>query len=418
MNLFTGSTVTEDPWADVPPPPEESWLDESVPAVPGSVPTVREPGTVASSPVPGTAPEPSDVGISTVPGPVVTVGEPGTAGTVQVTVPGSRIGGTEPGTAGTVRYVDVAALLDGALPEPPAPDLLRRSDSNALFYAGQVNLLFGDPESGKTWVALAAVEEALREGGTALVVDLDHNGPAATLSRLVALGAPVAALRDPSRFLYCEPDDRIEMAAVVAHMAEWKPGVAVVDSIGELLPLFGSSSNSADEFTTVHTRVLKPLARTGAAVLAVDHLAKGQDSRAHGPGGTAAKRRAIGGVSIRVKVKDAFTPGHGGAAYLSVNKDRHGGLRAHCPTGDREPLAGVFKLNAFTDGVLTWTVTAPADGERNPDETAPPGDVAAVNELDPPPSTVDDAQTRLRWNRQRTAHALKAWREQPASGTA
>jgi hypothetical protein len=89
-----------------------------------------------------------------------------------------------------VRYVDVAALLDGTLPEPPAPDLLRRSDSNALFYAGQVNLLFGDPESGKTWVALAAVEEALHKGGTALVVDLDHNGPAATLSRLVALGAP------------------------------------------------------------------------------------------------------------------------------------------------------------------------------------------------------------------------------------
>ncbi len=420
--------------------------------VPGSVPLLREPGTADGSPVPGTAREPSDLGDYddseqptgrepqkqselTVPGSVPPMREPQNRKNrrsepygserrepprepqkqSELTVPGSRSRGTEPGT---VRYVDVAALLDGTLPEPPAPDLLRRSDSNALFYAGQVNLLFGDPESGKTWVALAAVEEALREGRTALVVDLDHNGPAATLSRLVALGAPVVALRDPSRFLYCEPDDRIEMAGVVAHMAKWHPGVAVVDSIGELLPLFGSSSNSADEFTTVHTRVLKPLARSGAAVLAVDHLAKGQDSRAHGPGGTAAKRRAIGGVSVRVKVKDAFTPGHGGAAYLSVNKDRHGGLRAHCPTGDREPLAGVFKLNAFADGVLTWTVAAPVEGERNPDETAPPSDVAAVNALDPPPSTVDDAQTRLRWNRQRTAHALKAWREQPAGRTA
>jgi len=244
------------------------------------------------------------------------------------------------------------------------------------------------------------------------VVDLDHNGPAATLSRLVALGAPVAALRDPSRFLYCEPDDRIEMLAVVAHMAEWHPGVAVVDSIGELLPLFGSSSNSADDFTTVHTRVLKPLARTGAAVLAVDHLAKGQDSRAHGPGGTAAKRRAIGGVSLRVKVKDAFTPGKGGSAYLSVNKDRHGGLRAHCPIGDREPLAGLFKLDAFTAGVLTWSVSSPGAGERNPDESAPPGDIAAVAALEPAPDTVDDAQFRLRWGRQRTSRAVKAWREQ------
>ncbi|QIP41097.1 hypothetical protein G9444_3853 [Rhodococcus erythropolis] len=194
-------------------------------------------------------------------------------------------------------------------------------------------------------------------------------------------------------------------------MRTWRPSVAVVDSIGELLPLFGSNSNSADDFTTVHTRVLKPLARTGACVLAVDHLAKGQDSRAHGPGGTAAKRRAIGGVSLRVKVKDAFTPGKGGSAYLSVNKDRHGGLREHCPTGDREPLAGIFSLLAFSDGILEWEVKAPKDSDRNPEESAPPGDVAQVAALDPAPETVDEAQTALRWGRQRTSRAVKAWRE-------
>lgn len=383
------------------------------------------------SAVPGTDPEPRT---ATVPGSHPPMREPGNQSNRRsepygsearepprepqkqsgLTVPGSRIGGTEPGTA---RYTDVAALLDGTLPEPPAPHLLTRSDGHALFYAGQVNWVFGDPEGGKTWVCLAAAEESLSHGGAALVVDLDHNGAAATLSRLIALGAPLGALRDPARFLYCEPDDRTDMLAVVADMADWKPDVAVVDSVGELLPLFGSSSNSADDFTTVHTRVLKPLARIGAAVLAVDHLAKGQDSRAHGPGGTAAKRRAIGGVSIRVKVKDAFTPGHGGSAYLSVNKDRHGGLRAHCPTGDREPLAGVFKLNAFTDGVLTWAVAAPAVGERNPDETAPPGDIAAIAALDPPPETVDDARERLRWQKQRTAWAMKAWREQTSNPT-
>jgi len=395
MDLYAGSPVTIDPYADVPPLEEEPWPEEF--------------GTDSGSTVPGTDPEPSDLAISAVPGSVPTVREPRTVTTDPAAVPGSGIGGREPGTA---RYVDVAALLDGTLPEPPAPTRLRRSDGVGMAYAGQVNLIFGDPEGGKTWFCLAAAEEALRQGGTVLVIDLDHNGAAATLSRLIALGAPVPALRDPGRFLYCEPDDRTEILTVVADMAEWQPDVAVVDSIGELLPLFGSSSNSADDFTTVHTRVLKPLARTGAAVLAVDHLAKGQDSRAHGPGGTAAKRRAIGGVSLRVKVKDAFTPGKGGSAYLSVNKDRHGGLRAHCPTGDREPLAGVFKLNAFADGVLTWTVTAPAEGEHNPDETAPPGDLAAVSELDPPPETVDDAQTRLRWGRQRTARAVKAWREQ------
>lgn len=209
-----------------------------------------------------------------------------------------------------------------------------------------------------------------------------------------------------------KPEDRTELRQVVDDSKLWRPAVAVVDSIGELLPLHGLNSNSADEFTAVHSNVLKPLAKAGAAVLAVDHLAKSPDSRAHGPGGTAAKRRAIGGVSIRVKARKPFTPGHGGEALLLVNKDRHGGLRANCPVGDREPVAGTFRLLAFTDGILEWQLLPPVDGERNEDESAPSEDIAAVASLEPPPSTVEDARERLGWRKQRAANALRAWREQ------
>lgn len=72
---------------------------------------------------------------------------------------------TEPSmsvTSNNVRYGDVAALLAGELPEPPAPTVLRRTDGHGVFYAGQVNSLFGEPESGKTWIALAAAAEVLR----------------------------------------------------------------------------------------------------------------------------------------------------------------------------------------------------------------------------------------------------------------
>jgi hypothetical protein len=281
-----------------------------------------------------------------------------------------------------------------------------------VFYKGQVNWLFGDPESGKTWVCLACVVEALLAGLRVLVVDLDHNGPASTVARLLALGAPEDKLRDPGKFRYCEPEDRTELVQVVKDCKTFRPAVAVVDSVGELLPLYGANSNSSDEFTVVHTNVLKPLAKAGAAVLAVDHLAKGADSRAHGPGGTAAKRRAIGGVSIRVKSTVAFTPGHGGEALLTINKDRHGGVRAHCPVGDREPVVGRFKLRAFKDDVLAWELVAPATDERNEDESAPPEDVDAVGRLDPPPENVEDVRVRLQWRKQRASNALRAWREQ------
>ena len=107
---------------------------------------------------------------------------------------------------------------------------------------------------------------------------------------------------------------------MVKDTKKWRPAVAVVDSIGELLPLHGANSNNSGEFTTVHTNVLKPLAKAGAAVLAVDHLAKSPDSRAQGPGCTAAKRCAIGGVSVRVKARRPFTPGRGGEALPVVNR--------------------------------------------------------------------------------------------------
>ncbi len=324
------------------------------------------------------------------------------------------------------RYFDVAALLAGTLPDPPTPVYGIRDDTHALFYGGEVNLVFGDPESGKTWLALAAAREVLGEHGEgrALVIDLDHNGPAPTVARLLALGAHKAALGDPERFLYVEPEDRAHLLGVVADMRTWTPNVVVLDSLGELLPLFGSSSNSADEYTDAHRAALKPLAKTGAAVLVIDHLAKGADSRNLGPGGTTAKRRTIGGVSLRVTVKQPFTPGQGGAAWLTVNKDRHGGLRRHCPIGGREAAAGLFRLDpsSLGNGLLEAVIRAPREGDRPPTSFAIGGadndkladDVATLAALNPAPHSKRDVIDRLSWGSDRAHRALKAWRAQPA----
>src|SRR3954471_31571 len=97
-------------------------------------------------------------------------------------------------------WADVAAFLEGGIPDPPRPVSLRRVDGHALFYAGKVNVLFGDPESGKSWIAYAAVAQALGEGRRCTIIDVDHNGMREVISRLLALGAPPSALGDPERF--------------------------------------------------------------------------------------------------------------------------------------------------------------------------------------------------------------------------
>lgn len=92
------------------------------------------------------------------------------------------------------------------------------------------------------------------------MLDLDHNGITATVTRLLMLGAPKDQLRDQNVFRYCEPEDRAAVGSVIEDCKRWRPAVAVVDSIGEFMPMLGANSNSADEFTNIHTRVLKPLA--------------------------------------------------------------------------------------------------------------------------------------------------------------
>lgn len=325
----------------------------------------------------------------------------------------SDTSGTRPGHVPTPRYIDVAALLAGALPEPPKPTVCPRTDGVGLFYRGQLNVAFGDPESGKTLLTDHATAVELDSGGRVLRIDLDHNGPQSTIGRLLAMGAKPEALADPGLFLYIEPEDAREVRQICDHMNEWRPTLVILDSLGELLPMFGSNSNSADEFTNCHQAVIKPLVRTGACVVAIDHLSKGADSRAYGMGGTMAKRRVIGGSSIRVGVDRAFAPGKGGSAYLSINKDRHGGLRAMSPaTGDKEELAGKFVLWPEPDGRVRAEVRAPKADERNPGETVPDADIAELAKLDPPPKSGNDAAERMSWRATRARAAFKAWKTQ------
>ncbi|OBH20822.1 bifunctional DNA primase/polymerase [Mycolicibacter sinensis] len=257
------------------------------------------------------------------------------------------------------RYTDFAALLNAGLPDPPQPEFLARVDGVPIFYRGKRNELYGDPEDGKTMIALAAIAERLTAGGRALFLDLDNNGAVETARRLVMLGAPLDAITDPDKFRHIEPADEEELRGAVDDCTGWAE-IALIDCAGELIPLFGGSSDSADDYTAIMRRTSGKLERAGAAVILIDHPAKGRESRAYGAGGTMAKRRAVNGVSINVVRRQTFAPGQGGAADLWINKDRPGGLRQHCTNGEgRRQFAGTFTLDPPDPdtGVAAWRVT-------------------------------------------------------------
>lgn len=210
-------------------------------------------------------------------------------------------------------YVDVAKVFAGKA-DPPEPNILPFIGTSYLFYAGEFNLVYGDTESGKTWLCLAAVAATIEGGaGRAVVIDLDHNGSASLLNRLEMLGATRELLSDQQVFRLAEPETEAELKALVADLSVFKPDVVVLDSLGEVMPLFRANSNSADDFTVVHTNVIKPLKQSGAAVLVVDHLPKSAESRKYGPTGTAAKTRAVGGIAVRVSAEKGVPPRRGGS---------------------------------------------------------------------------------------------------------
>lgn len=159
-------------------------------------------------------------------------------------------------------------------------------------------------------------------------------------------------------FRLAAPESAIDLKVTVKDLKDSNRTV-VLDSLGEVMPLFGANSNNADDFSVVHTEVLKPLARAGAAVLVVNHLPKNAERCKHGPTGTVVKTRTVGGVAVSVSAEHAFRPGVGGTATLELQKDRHGGVRRLVAGGDRRPVIGTFTMSEH-DGTLSYRFDTPS----------------------------------------------------------
>jgi hypothetical protein len=320
-------------------------------------------------------------------------------------------------------YVDVAALLLGdgvAAPEPAILEFVAGDDESYLFYSGEFNLIYGDTESGKTWLCLAAVASTLNRGGRVAIIDLDHNGAPSLLNRLQLLSISVDVLSDPQSFRLAEPVTDLELKELVSDLTVFRPDVVVLDSLGEVIPLFRGNSNNSDDFTIVHSDVIKPLTRVGAALLVVDHLPKNADAASRGPIGTQAKTRAVGGLAVKVSVTEAFRPGRGGAAKLELFKDRHGGVRKQLPDNDHDhrPVIGTFKMVEDDAGQLTYSfqhaVTVPLRQQAQFDRERATTDAAKLIELYDSGQEVDTvraSRTALGCGQKRAEAALSAFRE-------
>jgi hypothetical protein len=287
------------------------------------------------------------------------------------------------GTTSTLQPIDVTAFLEAPAPElsalpatepdtswlprsvefdedeaDVAPTVLHRVDGQNLLYAGKVNAIFGESESGKTWVALEAVRQQLAQGHKVFYIDFEDS-KRGIRGRLKALGVIKDAFE---RFRYANPDgpyNELAQQALLGAIRDFTPQLIVVDGVNAAMNLLGLDLEKNKDATQFSQVVLRPLRLWGAAVLTIDHVTKSKDSRGNYAIGAQAKRADIDGVAISVDVAMPFGRGSDGRLNLKVTKDRPGFVRG---ISQEASYIGRVDLISKPDNRIEITITGGETG--------------------------------------------------------
>ena len=211
--------------------------------------------------------------------------------------------------------------------QEPEPEFLTRDDGANLVYRGKVNGLLGESESGKTWIALLAVQQALVKNQSVIYLDFEDS-MRGIMGRLRAMGTIDHHL---ANLVYANPDEMLGLEAstdLYEALAPFKPDLVVLDGVNAAMTLLGLDLTSNTDATKFSQQVLRPLKRGGAGVLTIDHVPKSKENRGNYAIGAQAKRADIDGAAISVEVMAPFGRGQNGELRLTVTKDRPGHVRA------------------------------------------------------------------------------------------
>jgi hypothetical protein len=260
--------------------------------------------------------------------------------------------------------VNLAAVLAGEGPDA-TPCALARSDGVKLFYAGKIHAINSEPEAGKSWVALHACEQQMAAGYHTVYVDWEADA-ADVVGRLLSMGVSPATVVE--QFHYVRPHDLLDHAATarLTTLCDiYKPTLVVLDGVTEAMSSAGMSIKENDDIARFYTALPRPLARTGAAVVMLDHVVKDKETQGRWGIGGQHKLAGVDGATYKLESVVPFARDKPGSSKLIVSKDRHGMVRQHATAGHFQMIAMV-SFHA-TDGAMTVTLDPPgANGAGRP----------------------------------------------------
>jgi len=230
----------------------------------------------------------------------------------------------------TWRPVDMTSVSD--LP-PRTPDI------GGLLYPGLRHVLYGKPESGKTWAALCLALTALRQGLPVLFIDWEMDSRDA-YTRLTQLGASVEQMR---KVYYLQPEQRITPDELRWLIGEYAPGLIVFDSLEKLLSLYGLKPNPSEDIAEIERLVIDPIKKLEVAMAIIDHA-----RRSDGLQAGSQRKRAMSDVLFKVRAVTTLGIGRTGVISLHGEKDRHSHLKER---------TFELQLHSNEDGQIEWQFT-------------------------------------------------------------
>jgi AAA domain len=174
--------------------------------------------------------------------------------------------------------VDLRAVA-AADPAASQPTMLVRSDGVRLLYKGKLHAFNGPSESGKTWLALHICVEQILNGEHVLYIDFEDR-PETFIERLLALALNFDAIVEG--FHYIRPDDpsrELDRLRLGEFLEAFRPTVAFIDGVTEAMTLHDLELNSNRDVAMFIALLPRRLARSGVAVVQIDHVVKDKEER-------------------------------------------------------------------------------------------------------------------------------------------
>ena len=258
------------------------------------------------------------------------------------------------------KAVDLRKVLaDGYEPPRPTVGCVDGVD-HGLFYAGRINMLFGDSGGGKTWLALFVIGDLMKQGRDAILIDYEDH-PSSQVARLEQIGVPRDTILQ--HLIYLQPSEKwskVSEKNLAAECAGPDIGVAVLDSTGEALAVDGVQPNADDEVAKWFRGCARYLANeVGAAVVLLDHVVKSRESSRNSDfaSGSHRKRAAVNGAAYLLEVIQAPARDSDGSFKLITKKCRFG-WRKH------GSIACEVLMKNVEDFKVDFTVKAPSEMGR------------------------------------------------------